>query len=95
MYIDYYFFFKDKGLECYLNPIISIQNIKEEVDLVFKYKSEYYIFTEKLKILPFMTYYIDLFIDFDQLGKRKYLKYYLSNMMKEEEFLKITEEDNY
>ena len=42
-----------------------------------------------------MTYYIDLFIDFDQLGKRKYLKYYLSNMMKEEEFLKITEEDNY
>ena len=43
MYIDYYFFFKDKGLECYLNPIISIQNIKEEVDLVFneKYVSRY------------------------------------------------------
>ena len=94
MYVDYYFFLKAKGIDTYLNPDVIVQNINEKADLVFCYNNHYYIFDREPKILPYQTFYIDIFMDFNQIGKRKYLKYYLSNLMKEEEFQKIIEEDN-
>ena len=91
MYIDYYFYLLSLTSEVYLNPVVIINDIKEEVDLVFYYNNEYFIFKKDQTILPYQTYYINAFIDFHEFKKRLFLKYYLSDNMKKYEIDKILE----
>lgn len=95
MYIDYYFYLINLVTNIYLNPMIKINNIKEEVDLVFKYNNEYFIFKKDKSILPYQTYYINVYIDFYELKNRIFLKYYLSDEMKKIEISKIITSNNY
>ena len=89
MYIDYYFTLLKITNEVYLSPQININNIKEEVDLVFIHNKEYYIFKKDKGILPYTTYYINLFFNYHDFKNRIFVKYYISDEMKEQEILKL------
>ena len=89
MYIDYYFTLLKNVDEVYLSPSININNIIEEVDLVFIYNNEHFIFKKDKGMLPYTTYYIDLFFNYCDFKNRLFLKYYISEKMKEEEILKL------
>lgn len=89
MYIDYYFYLLDNFCDVYLKPKIVINNITEEVDLLLLDNNEYYIFKKEKTIVPYSTYYIDLFVNYYDFKNRLFLKYYISDDMKKIEISKI------
>lgn len=94
MYVDYYFTLLSTTDEIYLSPLVLVNEIEQEVDLVIGVGENYFIFKKEKVILPYETYYIDLFVNYNEFRNRIHLKYYLAEKMKNIEFRKIVEQYN-
>lgn len=94
MYIDYYYTLLKQNYEVFLLPSIVINEACEEVTLVFKNNELFYIFKIDKIIVPYKTYYIDLYENYYEFKNRLFLKYYLSDNMKEIELCKIIDGHN-
>lgn len=89
MYIDYYFALLKENFDVFLLPNVIINESSLDVTLLFLYHDQQYLFKKDKTILPYPTYYIDLYENYYEFKNRLFLKYYLSDEMKKEEIRKI------